>query len=85
MVSHASASFMRHSLRDGRQHDASGSAQAEESQTPIRHVIVIIGENRTFKHIFATCKPVNHDEKVWHLLSRKSPTPSDRRHLPSGI
>ena len=46
-------------------------AQAEESQTPIKHVIVIIGENRTFDHIFATYKPVNQDEKVWNLLSKK--------------
>ena len=37
--------------------------------TPIKHVIVIIGENRTFDHIFATYKPVNKGEKVWNLLS----------------
>jgi phospholipase C len=46
-------------------------AQAEEGETPIKHVIVIIGENRTFDHIFATYKPVNKDEKVWNLLSKK--------------
>ena len=45
-------------------------AQAEDSQTPIRHVIVIIGENRSFDHIFATYKPVNRDEQVWNLLSQ---------------
>ncbi len=28
------------------------------TKTPIQHVIVIIGENRTFDHIFATYKPV---------------------------
>lgn len=27
------------------------------TKTPIKHVIVIIGENRTFDHIFATYKP----------------------------
>ena len=27
------------------------------TQTPIKHVIVIIGENRTFDHIFATYTP----------------------------
>jgi phospholipase C len=37
--------------------------------TPIKHVIVIIGENRTFDHIFATYKPVNKGEKVLNLLS----------------
>jgi phospholipase C len=28
------------------------------TQTPIQHVIVIIGENRTFDHIFGTYQPV---------------------------
>src|ERR1700724_1412406 len=43
----------------------------EESQTrsPIKHVIVIIGENRTFDHIFATYKPKG-GEKVDNLLSK---------------
>ena len=27
--------------------------------TPIKHVIIIIGENRTFDHVFATYTPVN--------------------------
>jgi len=37
--------------------------------TPIKHVIVIIGENRTFDHLFATYQPVNKDETVLNLLS----------------
>src|SRR6516165_10132967 len=37
--------------------------------TPIKHVIVIIGENRTFDHLFATYQPVNNDETVLNLLS----------------
>jgi len=37
--------------------------------TPIKHVIVIIGENRTFDHLFATYKPVNLGETVLNLLS----------------
>jgi phospholipase C len=36
--------------------------------TPIQHVIVIIGENRTFDHVFATYKPVA-GETVNNLLS----------------
>jgi phospholipase C len=39
------------------------------TKTPIKHVIVIIGENRTFDHIFATYKPV-HGETVDNLLSK---------------
>ena len=49
------------------------SAVAAESNTasPIKHVIVIIGENRTFDHIFATYQPVNKNEQVLNLLSEK--------------
>src|ERR1700674_2309914 len=38
------------------------------TKTPIKHVIVLIGENRTFDHLFATYKP-NHGESVKNLLS----------------
>ena len=31
-----------------------GPATRLSTQTPIQHVIVIIGENRTFDHIFGT-------------------------------
>ncbi|MGO9233292.1 MAG: alkaline phosphatase family protein [Methylocella sp.] len=44
-------------------------AAQSQTQTPIKHVIIIIGENRSFDHIFATYKPVNKDEKVLNLLS----------------
>jgi phospholipase C len=30
--------------------------------TPIKHVIVIIGENRTFDHVYATYKPRHHQD-----------------------
>jgi phospholipase C len=36
--------------------------------TPIKHVIVIIGENRSFDHVFATYVPQN-GQTVWNLLS----------------
>jgi len=39
------------------------------TRTPIKHVIVIIGENRTFDHIFATYKP-KKGETVDNLLSK---------------
>jgi len=55
-----------------------GSAQANEhegasekqARTPIQHVIVIVGENRTFDHIFATYQP-KKGESVDNLLSKK--------------
>jgi phospholipase C len=47
------------------------STEAKEhskTRTPIKHVIVIIGENRTFDHVFATYKPKSGDS-VKNLLS----------------
>jgi phospholipase C len=38
--------------------------------TPIQHVIVIIGENRSFDHVFATFVPKNSSETVDNLLSK---------------
>jgi phospholipase C len=39
-----------------------------DTVTPIKHVIVIIGENRSFDHVFATYIP-KKGESVWNLLS----------------
>ena len=44
------------------------SAQTTRTATSIQHVIVIIGENRTFDHVFATYKPVA-GQTVKNLLS----------------
>src|SRR5271169_6049433 len=40
-----------------------------KTTTPIKHVIVIIGENRTFDHVFATYAPTVKGETVLNLLS----------------
>jgi len=39
-----------------------------QTTTPIKHVIVIIGENRSFDHVFATYVP-NNGQRIWNLLS----------------
>ena len=39
-------------------------------ESPIKHVIVIIGENRSFDHVFATYVPKRPGEKVFNLLSK---------------
>src|SRR5580700_8080023 len=39
----------------------------DNTSTPIKHVIVIIGENRSFDHVFATYQPKGY-ETVWNLL-----------------
>src|ERR1035437_1507522 len=41
----------------------------DSTTTPIKHVIVIIGENRTFDHVFATYQP-RSGETVSNLLSK---------------
>jgi phospholipase C len=55
-----------------------GTAQAKDhdhdddgrTRTPIKHVIVIVGENRTFDHIFATYEPKG-GESIQNLLSEQ--------------
>src|ERR1700733_2493883 len=55
---------------------ASAAAQAAsrrpavaETTTPITHVIVIIGENRSFDHVYATYTP-RRGERVSNLLAK---------------
>ncbi len=45
-------------------------AHNNDTVTPIKHVIVIVGENRSFDHVFATYVPTHRQESVWNLLSR---------------
>jgi phospholipase C len=48
---------------------AAASASEIKTHSPIKHVIVIIGENRSFDHVFATYVPKSGDS-VWNLLSQ---------------
>jgi len=48
--------------------EAKTPAKKLPTTTPIKHVIVIIGENRTFDHVFATYQPVK-GQTVKNLLS----------------
>ena len=49
--------------------DAAPSVSAVRTATPIKHVIIIVGENRSFDHVFATYVPKGKDERVRNLLS----------------
>src|SRR5580700_4250373 len=40
-----------------------------KTATPIKHVIIIVGENRSFDHLFATYEPKKKGEKLLNLLS----------------
>jgi phospholipase C len=44
-------------------------SRSYKTTTPIKHVIVIVGENRSFDHVFATYVPKKKNERVWNLLS----------------
>jgi len=48
--------------------DVRNADRSTQTRSPIKHVIVIIGENRSFDHVFATYEPKN-GEHVWNLLS----------------
>jgi len=40
-----------------------------KTATPIKHVVIIVGENRSFDHLFATYVPKHREEKIRNLLS----------------
>src|SRR6202045_2055386 len=42
---------------------------AIKTATPIKHVIIIVGENRSFDHLFATYVPRHEEERILNLLS----------------
>src|SRR5258708_27245036 len=52
-----------------RAEEAQNPADAIKTASPIKHVIIIVGENRSFDHLFATYRPKSDDEWVLNLLS----------------
>lgn len=49
--------------------DHDGDGGHSETASPIKHVIIIVGENRSFDHLFATYVPKRKNERVLNLLS----------------
>src|SRR5579864_3860547 len=49
--------------------DPDNAVSAIKTATPIKHVIIIVGENRSFDHLFATYVPQHKNERVLNLLS----------------
>jgi len=49
--------------------DPDNPIHAIKTATPIKHVIIIVGENRSFDHLFATYVPKRRNERVSNLLS----------------
>ena len=53
------------------QSDPDSAVDKIPTATPIKHVIIIVGENRSFDHLFATYEPKSRSEKVLNLLSER--------------
>jgi phospholipase C len=51
--------------------DAPAFEASLRTATPIKHVIIIVGENRSFDHLFATYVPRHRDEEIRNLLSEQ--------------
>jgi phospholipase C len=49
--------------------DVDGVDDHQHTATPIKHLVVVIGENRTFDHIYATYVPKS-DDRIANLLSK---------------
>jgi phospholipase C len=45
--------------------------RSRATRTPIKHLIVIVGENRSFDHLFATYQPPVKRQSVFNLLSEE--------------
>src|SRR5215471_16377345 len=50
--------------------DPDRSVDRIPTASPIKHVLIIVGENRSFDHLFATYVPHNKGERVLNLLSQ---------------
>jgi phospholipase C len=59
------------SLGASAQADPDKTVDKIKTATPIKHVIIIVGENRSFDHVFATYEPRHRDESVLNLLSER--------------
>ena len=42
-----------------------------KTATPIKHVIIVVGENHGFDNLFATYQPGDTTQQVWNLLSKQ--------------
>ena len=56
-------------IRADDDHDGDKDSHSSKTASPIKHVIIIVGENRSFDHIFATYVPKHKQERVLNLLS----------------
>ena len=50
-----------------------GNGNRNETTTPIKHVIILIGENRTFDNVYATYEPKRGQTVLWTMTLDISP------------
>src|SRR6202043_3609026 len=61
-------------LENGSQESNGGShkeSDASATRSPIKHVIILIGENRSFDNVFGVYKPKGEDQTISNLLSKR--------------
>jgi phospholipase C len=51
-------------------HNGGAPSGLGNPRSPIRHLIVVVGENRSFDNVFGTYVPSNPTQTVWNLLSQ---------------
>ena len=68
-MSIAAFSFLLSAPASYAQNQDGNSQGGGGTSSPIKHVIIIVGENRSFDHLFATYVPKNGNESVKNLLS----------------
>jgi phospholipase C len=69
--------LMFNGVAAGQNPGVNSPADHQKTATPIKHLIVLIGENRTFDHVFATYMPKSEDS-VSNLLSKGIITPEGK-------
>ncbi len=59
-------------LNDSQESNGGSHKDADNSATrsPIKHVIILLGENRSFDHLFGIYKPKGEDQTISNLLSK---------------
>src|SRR5262245_64533207 len=55
--------------------DDNSDKGSRKTASPIEHVLIIVGENRSFDHIFATYVPKGRHQNVLNLLSQRRVKP----------
>src|ERR1700692_4386813 len=51
--------------------DSHKDSHTSATRSPIKHVIILIGENRSFDNVFGVYKPKGEDQTISNLLSKR--------------